>query len=95
MKIGILGTVVVGQTIGAELGHDVIIGTRDVAQTMARTDPGPYNLPPFSVWLAQHPGVRLGSFPESARHGELVINAHERHGLVGRASQVGRSQPQR
>ena len=49
MKIGILGTGMVGQTISgrlAELGHDVMVGTRDVAKTMARTDPTP-------VWLTR------------------------------------------
>lgn len=77
-KIGVLGTGVVGQTLAAklvELGHHVIVGTRSVAETMAHTEPGPYGLPPVSAWLQQHPGARLGSFAETAQHGELVINA--------------------
>ena len=39
MEVGILGTGVVGQTIGvklAELGHEVMIGTRDVGEARAR-----------------------------------------------------------
>ncbi|MEW5986726.1 MAG: NAD(P)-binding domain-containing protein [Chloroflexota bacterium] len=78
MKIGILGTGVVGQTIGAklaELGHEVMIGTRDVAATLARTEPGFYGNPPFSVWQQQNPTVKVGTFAEAARHGELLINA--------------------
>ena len=78
MKIGILGTGVVGQTIGGklvELGHDVLVGTRDVARTMARTEPQSYGSAPLSVWLEQHPGAKVGTFPEAARHAELVINA--------------------
>lgn len=78
MNIGVLGTGIVGQTIAgklAELGHEVMIGTREVAQTMARTDPGPYGQPPFSAWLKQNPGARLGSYFEATRHGEVIINA--------------------
>jgi len=78
VKIGILGTGIVGQTLGAkldELGHDVTIGTRDVAGTLARADPHPFGFPPFSVWHKDHPGVRLGELAEAARHGEAVINA--------------------
>ena len=61
MRIGIFGTGVVGQTLAGklvEVGHDVVVGTRDVAATMANTEPSPYGLPPFSVWLQQHPGAR-------------------------------------
>jgi hypothetical protein len=68
----------VGQSLGAKLealGHDVMIGTRDVAGTLARTDPHPYGFPPFSLWHQQHPKVRLGTFAEAAAHGEVVINA--------------------
>ena len=41
MKIGVLGTGPVGQAIAAklaELGHGVLVGTRDPAATLARTD---------------------------------------------------------
>ena len=40
MQLGILGPGIVGRTIGARfvaLGHDMTIGTRDVASTLART----------------------------------------------------------
>ena len=78
MKIGVLGTSVVGQTISgklADLGHDVTVGTRDVDKTMARTEPHPYGLPAFSVWQKQYPGIKLGTFADAAKHGEIVINA--------------------
>ena len=78
MKIGVLGTSMVGQTISgklADLGHDVTVGTRDVDKTMARTEPHPYGLPAFSVWLKQYPGIKLGTFADAAKHGEIVINA--------------------
>jgi predicted dinucleotide-binding enzyme len=78
MKIGVLGTSVVGQTIAgklAEVGHEVMVGTRDVASTMARTEPDRYGLPAFSVWLQQNLAVKVGTFAEAAGHGEVVINA--------------------
>jgi 8-hydroxy-5-deazaflavin:NADPH oxidoreductase len=78
MKIGILGTGAVGQTYADKLsgrGHAVMIGTRDVAETMARDKPDGFGNPPFHVWREQHPGVAVGSFAEAARHGEIVIEA--------------------
>ena len=65
MKIGIIGSGIVGQTIGAKLaagGQDVMIGTRD---------PGK-----LSDWLngLEHK-VRVGSNAEAAAHGEVLINA--------------------
>jgi predicted dinucleotide-binding enzyme len=78
MRIGIMGTGMVGQTIGAslvELGHEVRIGTRDVAKTLARTEPDGYGNPPFSVWHKQNPKITLGTFAEAAAFGQLIINA--------------------
>jgi hypothetical protein len=92
MKIGIFGTSMVGQTVGGklvEVGHDVLVGTRDVARTLARTEPGPYGFPPFGEWLKQNPGGRVGSFAESARHGELVINATSGMGSLEALRQAG------
>lgn len=77
MKFGILGTGIVGQTIGAKLieaGHDVLFGTRDVEKTLARTELDVYGNPPFSEWKKQRPQVRLGTFQEAAAHGEILFN---------------------
>jgi predicted dinucleotide-binding enzyme len=92
MKIGIFGTGVVGQTLGAklaELGHDVQIGTRDVAQTLARNEPNPYGMPPFRTWLDQHPAVHLGTFADAARHGDMAINATSGMGSLSALQQAG------
>jgi len=85
MKIGVLGTGMVGRAIGgklAEMGHDIIIGTRDVPNTMARTEPNPNGIPAFSVWQKQNPGVKLGTFADAAKHGEIVINATNGTGSI-------------
>ena len=78
MRLGILGTGVVGKTIAARLaglGHEVMVGTRDPEETMSRNEPDAYGNPPFSVWQEEHPEVRLGTFAEAAVHGEVIVNA--------------------
>lgn len=78
MRIGVLGTGVVGRAVAArfaELGHDVRIGTRDVGSTMARSEPDGMGNPPFAVWQRDHEHVSLGAFDDVAAHGEVVVNA--------------------
>lgn len=76
MKIGILGTGGVGQTLAAKLdqsGHEVMIGTRNVTDTMARKTPDAFGNPPFSEWQAKNPGVKLGTFSDAAAFGEVIF----------------------
>ena len=78
MKIGVFGTGVVGQTIAEKLeslGHEVILGTRDVKASMARADKDSFGRPPLKEWVAQHPKVKLGTHAEAAAHGQLLVNA--------------------
>ena len=78
MKLGIIGTGVVGKTIAARLdgmGHEVMVGTRDPEETTSRTEPDAYGHPPFGSWQEEHPEVKLGTFEEAATHGEMVLNA--------------------
>jgi predicted dinucleotide-binding enzyme len=99
MRIGVLGTGMVGQAIAgrlAELDHEVLVGTRDPATTLAREAPDGYGNPPFKVWHTQHPGVKLGTFADAAAHGELLVNATagaaslEALQLAGEASLAGK-----
>ena len=78
MKIGILGTGTVGRTLAArlsELGHEVMLGTRDPAKTLARSAPDAYGNPPLGSWLKSRPALKLGGFAEAAGHGEVLVNA--------------------
>ncbi len=78
MRFGVLSTGVVGKTTAAclaGLGHNVVIGTRDPAETTSRTEPDAYGHPPFGSWQDEHPEVRLGTFTEAATHGEMIVNA--------------------
>jgi 8-hydroxy-5-deazaflavin:NADPH oxidoreductase len=78
MKIAVLGTGMVGRALAARLtglGHDVVIGTRDVEQTLARTEPDAMGNRPYAEWQQANPSVRLLSYAEAGAYGELVINA--------------------
>ena len=78
MKISVLGTGSVGQTLAArltELGHDVVIGTRNVTEKLASTAKDGYGNPPFGEWLKANPKVKLEMYAKSAAFGEMIINA--------------------
>ena len=78
MKIGILGTGMVAKALAgklAELGHGVMIGTRDPEATLARSAEDGFGNPPFRAWKEAQPKVDLGTFAAAAEHGELLINA--------------------
>jgi predicted dinucleotide-binding enzyme len=64
MNMGILGSGMVAQGLSArlaELGHDVMIGTRDENK--------------LKGWQSSNQKVKIGSFAETAAHGEMVFNA--------------------
>ena len=78
MKISIIGTGNVGQTIASkliELGYDVMLGTRNVQEKLSATAKDAYGNPPFSEWNRSNARAKLGTFEEAAVSGELIINA--------------------
>lgn len=78
MKIAILGTGNVGQTFATKfiaLGHEVMMGTRNVADTMGRKATDNYGSLPFAEWHTSNTKVQLGTFAEAASFGEIVLNA--------------------
>ncbi len=78
MNIAVLGTGMVGQAIAArlhELGHTVVVGTRNPDASLTRTDPDAMGNLPFSRWHADHPGIGLATFAAAASRAELVVNA--------------------
>jgi len=81
MRVGVLGTGMVGRALAgklSELGHDVVVGTRDPAELMERTEPDAMGNDPFGVWKASYPNVGVATFEEAAAHGELLVNATRR-----------------
>lgn len=92
MKIGILGTGMVGQTLAGKLsalGHNVMIGTRDPGATLARSDNDSFGNPPFRMFKEEHPAIGLGTFAETARHGEIIINATNGGGALAALEAAG------
>jgi predicted dinucleotide-binding enzyme len=78
MKISIIGTGNVGQTIASkliELGYDVMLGTRNVQEKLSVKEKDSYGNPPFSEWNKLNARAKLGTFEEAAAYGEMVINA--------------------
>lgn len=67
MKYGILGTGLVGQTLGTKLvslGHDVMLGAREATNSKA------------AEFVARHPQkASHGTFADASRFGDIVINA--------------------
>jgi 8-hydroxy-5-deazaflavin:NADPH oxidoreductase len=64
MKVGVIGSGVVGQTLAAGFlkhGHEVAIGTRDPSK--------------LKEWAAQHKGAAVKSFADTAAFGEVVVLA--------------------
>ncbi len=64
MKIGMLGTGSVGQTVGSKLvamGHDVMMGARSADNEKV-------------LAFAQRTGGKAGTFADAAAHGEMIIN---------------------
>ena len=92
MNIAVLGTGMVGQALAArllELGHDVVVGTRDPEATRGRTEPDGMGNPPFSAWLEAHPAARLATFADAAAGAELVVNATSGSGAIPALEQAG------
>jgi predicted dinucleotide-binding enzyme len=92
MRVAVFGTGVVGQTLAAkiaDLGHEVMVGTRDVAAAVARTEPGMAGGQPFSEWASQHADVKVGTFAEAAAHGEVLFNATNGEGSISALEMAG------
>ncbi|KGN42008.1 NADPH-dependent F420 reductase [Knoellia aerolata] len=92
MKIAVLGTGMVGQSLAdrlACLGHDVVVGTRDPEATRARREPDGMGNPPLSTWLGSHPSVELTTLPEAAGRAEVIVNATNGAGSLDALSRAG------
>lgn len=64
MKIGIIGSGEVAQTLGSGFlkhGHEVMLGTREAAK--------------LGAWAKANPAGRVGSFPETAKFADVAVLA--------------------
>ncbi len=83
MNIAVFGTGAVGRTLGArlvELGHSVVLGTRDPARPAAQE------------WLAAvgtARGARVDTYAGAAAHGDVVVNATSGAGSIAAMKLAG------
>ncbi|MEZ0068262.1 putative dinucleotide-binding enzyme [Streptacidiphilus sp. MAP12-20] len=92
MRFAVLGTGIVGRTLAGKLsslGHEVVIGTRDPAATLARQELDAAGNPPIAGWLAEHPAVRLVPYAEAGAFAEAYVNATSGSGSVPALEAVG------
>jgi 8-hydroxy-5-deazaflavin:NADPH oxidoreductase len=93
MKIAVFGTAVVGQTHAeklSSLGHDVMIGTRNVKDTLARSGPDNFGRPSFGEWHKGFPKIKLGTYSEAAAFAELIVNATNGSATLSAFEQAGK-----
>lgn len=83
MRFGVLGTGMVGRTLGGKLvglGHEVALGSRSADNPTARG------------WATAAGGsARTGTFAEAAAFGEVVVNATAGHASLDALSMAGRA----
>jgi predicted dinucleotide-binding enzyme len=92
MKIAILGTGMAGRTLAgalSRLGHEVVVGTRDPRETLARSGPDAIGTPPFSEWHAANQHIALVTFADAAAASEMVVNATSGAGSLAALSAAG------
>src|SRR5262245_3512373 len=92
MKIAVLGTGGGARCHIAkllELGHEVVVGTRDPRATLSRTEPDMMGTPPFGRFLAEHPAADLRTFGDAAAASDgLVISGIDGHSAVNALSAI-------
>jgi 8-hydroxy-5-deazaflavin:NADPH oxidoreductase len=73
----------------AALGHDAMMGTRDVAALKNKGAPSPRGGETFADWHSKNQNVKLGTFAEAAAHGELLVNATSGSGALSALRMAG------
>ena len=92
MKIAVLGTGSVGRILAARLaaiGHEVVVGTRDVETTLGRADLDAWGEPPFAGWLEAHPGLTVATYRDACAAAAMVVNATNGAGSLAALTDAG------
>lgn len=78
MKVGIFGTGMVGRILAEKFvaaGNKVMIGTRNVESTLTKSGADNLRTSPYKEWQEKNSGVKLGTFADTAKFGEVIIIA--------------------
>jgi 8-hydroxy-5-deazaflavin:NADPH oxidoreductase len=92
MKVAILGTGSVGQTWANKLislGHTVTIGTRNVANTLAKTEKDRYGSPTVAEFIQTNTSVQLKNYSEAVAGADIVVNATKGEGSIAALKVAG------
>ncbi len=93
MKISVLGTGIVGQTISvklSDLGHEVYLGTRNSNETLNRLKPNPMTGKSFADWYKENNKIILTDLDKIPEDSELFINATSGDKTLKTLSAVGK-----
>jgi len=80
MKVGIIGSGIVAQTLGKAFiteGYEVMLGSRDAKKEAV------------TKWKAANPAAKSGSFADAAAFGELLVLATAGHGALQALQAIG------
>lgn len=94
MKISILGTGIVGQTISEKLnsmGHNVYMGTRDAEKTKSNTTPSQMSGRSFSDWYTNNKSTSVVNYNNLPSESDLFINATSGINSLEALKSVGKS----
>ena len=93
MKIAVLGTGAVGQTMAeklSRLGHEVFMGTRNVENAREKLEPDAMGVPGVGVWIRNHSEIQLLTFREAVEKAEsLIVFAMNGIAALGVLQEVG------
>jgi len=92
MKIAVLGTGVVGQTLAEKLAlldHEITMGTRDVKKALSTAGADQFGRPAFGEWHKNHKNIKVGTFADAAASGEFIINATNGMGSLNALEHAG------
>lgn len=93
MKISVLGTGVVGQTIAGklnELNHDVFMGTRNAEKTNTNTQVNQMSGASFADWHKNNTGIQVLNFEDIPSNTDLFVNATSGYGSIHALQAVGK-----
>ena len=84
MKIGILGSGLVGRVLGTAFiaeGNEVMLGTRDITKEE------------ITKWLAENAGAKAGAFEDTAAYGELLVLAASGKVVIDATNPIDHTKP--
>jgi 8-hydroxy-5-deazaflavin:NADPH oxidoreductase len=92
MKIAVFGTGSVGQALATRLSglsHNVVMGTRNVADSMAKDTKDFYGTPTVTEFIAANPSIALKTFVEAALGAEVIVLATKGDGAQAALEAAG------